>query len=75
MRRVFDIVMRIVSTLLGVILAAIGSVWMMQGLGVGPSAILQGFMVNDIRWTYYGAIAVLVGIGQIVWSNTRRRAR
>jgi hypothetical protein len=75
MGQVFDVVMRVVSTLLGVLLAAMGSIWMMQGLGVGPAAILQGFMVNDIRWTYYGAIAVLVGIAQIVWSNTRQRAK
>jgi hypothetical protein len=75
MGRVFHIVMRIVSTLLGVLVVAIGSVWMMQGLGVGPAAILQGFMVNDIRWTYYGAIAVLVGIAQIVWTNTRQRTK
>ena len=71
----FDIVMRIVSTLLGLLLVAMGGIWMMQGLNVGPAAILQGFMVDDIRWTYYGAIAVLVGIGQIVWSNTRQRAK
>ena len=73
MGRVFHIVMRIVSTLLGVLVVAIGSVWMMQGLGVGPAAILQGFMVNDLRWTFYGAILALVGVAEIVWSNTRAR--
>ena len=71
MRQIFDIVMRIVSTLLGLLMVAMGGIWMMQGLAIGPSAILQGFMVNDIRWTVYGAILALVGIGQIVWSNTR----
>ena len=75
MRQVFDVVMRTVSTLLGLLLVAMGAIWMMQGLNVGPTAILQGFMVNDIRWTYYGAIAVVVGIAQIVWSNTRQRAK
>jgi hypothetical protein len=75
MGHVFDVVMRIVSTLIGLLLVAMGSIWMMQGLGVGPAPILQGFMVNDVRWTYYGGVAVLVGIAQIVWSNTRRRGR
>ena len=74
MRRAFDIVMRIVSSLIGVLMVAMGSVWMMQGLGVGPAAILQGFMVNDIRWTFYGALLALVGIAEIVWSNTRQRS-
>jgi polyferredoxin len=70
----FNIVMRIVSSLLGLLMVGMGSIWMMQGLNVGPAAILQGFMVNDIRWTYYGAILALVGVAQIVWSNTRQRA-
>jgi hypothetical protein len=72
-RRAFDIGMRIVTSLVGLIMVAMGSIWMMQGLGVGPAAIMQGFMVNDIRWTFYGAILALVGIAQIVWANTRAR--
>ena len=72
MRQAFNVVMRIVSSLLGLLMIFIGAVWMMQGLGVGPAAILQGFMVNDIRWTVYGAILALIGIAQIVWSNTRQ---
>jgi hypothetical protein len=40
-------------------------------LGVGPDAIMHGFMVNDIRWTYYGAILAVVGIAEIVWSVRR----
>ncbi len=72
MRRTFDIVMRLFSTLLGLFLVLMGSVWMLQGLGIGPSAILQGFMVNDIHWTIYGALLALLGIGQVVWTNTRR---
>jgi hypothetical protein len=75
MSSVFNIVMRIVSSLLGLLMACMGSIWMMQGLNVGPAAILQGFMVSDIRWTYYGAVLALVGVAQIVWSNTRQRAR
>ena len=74
MRNLFNLVMRIVSSLVGLLMIAMGSVWMMQGLGVGPAAILQGFMVNNIQWTVYGAILALVGIGQIIWSNTRQSA-
>jgi hypothetical protein len=74
MSRAFDVIMRIVNSLLGLSMILMGCIWMMQGLNVGPAAILQGFMVSDIRWTYYGAILAIVGIAEIVWTNTRRRA-
>lgn len=74
MRRPFNVVMRIVSSLLGLLMIFMGSVWAMQGLGIGPSAILQGFMVGDLHWTVYGIILALLGVGQIVWSNTRQSA-
>jgi len=69
MRNVFNIVMRIISSLLGVLLACLGGVWMLQGLNL---AFKVGFMVGDPHWVVYGAIAVLVGVGQVVWSNTRQ---
>ena len=71
MRRAFNIVMRIFSSLLGLLAIFMGAIWAMQGLGVGPAAIMQGFMVNDVHWTIYGVILALFGIGQVVWSNTR----
>ena len=69
----FNIVMRIFSTLVGVVLVLMGLVWMGQGLHIGPAAIMQGFMVSDKRWTLYGAILALFGLGQVIWSNSRRR--
>jgi hypothetical protein len=70
---VFDILMKIVNTLVGLLMICMGSVWVMQGLGVGPAAIMQGFMVNNIQWTFYGAILAVVGIAEIVWSWSRAR--
>ncbi len=69
MRNLFNIVMRIISSLLGVLLACLGGVWMLQGLNL---AFKVGFMVGDPHWVVYGAIAVLVGVAQVVWSNTRQ---
>ncbi|HVN02756.1 MAG TPA: hypothetical protein VMT68_21330 [Caulobacteraceae bacterium] len=74
MRSVFNIVMRIVSSLVGVLMVLMGSIWMMQGMHVGPAAIMRGFMVSDWHWTLYGAILALLGVGQVVWSNTRQTA-
>ena len=69
----FNIVMRIFSTLVGLVLVLMGLVWIGQGLHVGPAQIMQGFMVSDKRWALYGAILALFGLGQVIWSNTRRR--
>jgi len=72
-RSAFDVVMRIVTTLVGLLMILTGCVWAMQGLGVGPAAIMQGPMVNDISWTYYGAILAIVGGAEIVWSWMRAK--
>jgi len=74
MRSIFNIVMRTVSSLLGVVMVLMGSIWVMQGLNVGPAAIRRGFMVSDPHWAIYGLILALFGIGQVIWSNTRPRA-
>jgi len=74
MRHLFNVVMRVVSSLLGLLMMASGIGWMMQGLHMGPSAIMQGFMVGDLHWTLYGAIFAILGLGQVVWSNSRRSA-
>ena len=71
MRGVFDIVFRVVSSLLGLLMIAMGGVWMLQGLNL---AFKMGFMVGDPKWTLFGAILAVVGIGQVVWSNTRPKA-
>lgn len=68
MRRAFDVVMRIVSSLIGVVMVVFGGIWILQGLGI---AFQVGFMAGDITWAFYGAIAVIVGAAQVVWSNTR----
>jgi hypothetical protein len=72
MGTLFNVVMRIFSTLLGLLAIFMGSVWFMQGLNIGPASILRGFMVGDIHWTIYGAILAVLGVGQVIWSNTRR---
>ena len=66
---IFNIVMRIVSSLIGIAMILLGIVWMLQGLNL---AFRVGFMVGDIHWTIYGAILALVGIAQEIWSNTRQ---
>ena len=66
----FNIVMRIVSSLIGIAMILMGTVWMLQGLDL---AFRVGFMVGDFHWTIYGAILALVGIAEVIWSNSRQR--
>lgn len=71
MRGVFNIVMRIVSSLIGLLMMAGGSLWALQGLHLtGPKD--TSFMVGDKHWVVYGAILALVGLAQVIWSNTRQ---
>jgi len=69
MRRTFNAIMRIVSSLVGLLMVAMGVIWILQGLNL---AFRVGFMVGDKHWVVYGAILALVGIAQVIWSNTRQ---
>lgn len=65
----FNAVMKIVSTLIGLLMVCGGGVWILQGLNI---AFLQGsFMAGDPKWAVYGVILALVGLGQLVWSIRR----
>jgi hypothetical protein len=72
MRRAFNVVMRIVSTLIGVLLVLMGGIWILQGLNLAWGALSRSFMQGDQHWALYGAIVVIIGIGQVIWSNTRQ---
>ncbi|HXC21224.1 MAG TPA: hypothetical protein VNV13_07060 [Steroidobacteraceae bacterium] len=66
---IFNRVMRIVSSLIGVAMMLMGIVWVLQGLNL---AFRVGFMVGDYHWTIYGSILALVGAAQVLWSNLRQ---
>lgn len=71
MGSVFNGVMRAISSLIGLAMVAMGGIWILQGFNL---AFRVGFMVGDKRWALYGAILALVGVCQVIWSNTRGRA-
>jgi hypothetical protein len=70
MHNLFNIVMRIVSSLIGLLMMFMGSVWVLQGLNL---YFRVGFMVGDKKWVAWGALLALVGLCQLIWSNTRQR--
>jgi len=69
MGSLFNGVFKVVSTLLGVLMICMGGVWILQGTGI---AFQVGFMAGAPQWAVYGAILALFGVGQAVWSVTRR---
>lgn len=68
MSDIFNGIMRGINSLLGLLMVAGGSVWILQGLNI---AFLNSFMAGQIEWTFWGILLVAVGVCQIVWSNTR----
>ncbi len=70
MAGLFNTAMRVISTLIGLLMTAMGGIWILQGFNI---AFLNSFMAGELRWAFYGAILAAVGICQIVWSNTRPR--
>jgi hypothetical protein len=71
MRRAFNLIMRGVSSLIGVLLAIMGGIWILQGLNLAWGALSRSFMQGDQHWAVYGAIVLVIGICQVIWSNTR----
>ena len=71
MRRAFNVTMRIVSSLIGILLAIMGGIWILQGLNLAWGALSRSFMQGDQHWALYGAIVLVIGICQVIWSNTR----
>jgi hypothetical protein len=68
MSELFNGVMRAINSLLGVAMVAIGGIWILQGFDL---AFRVGFMVGNKQWAVYGTLLALVGLGQLIWSNTR----
>jgi hypothetical protein len=58
--------MRIVGTIAGVLLALIGCVWVLQGIGFLPGS----FMTGQTKWAIIGAVALVVGL-VILWIARR----
>jgi hypothetical protein len=78
MRAAFNIIGRIVSTLLGLLLVFGGVVWILQSFNIafnGPMGASgeRSFMVDDRQWAVWGVIAIAIGLVQVAWSNTRKR--
>ena len=59
--------MRIVLSIIGVLLMLVGGVWFLQGINVLPGS----YMTGQIQWAIYGGLAIVIGIGLLVFANRR----
>lgn len=54
--------MKIASNVLGVLLAFVGIVWFLQGIGVLPGS----FMTGQVNWAIYGGVTFIAGVGLLL---------
>lgn len=71
MSKIFNGVMQGVSTLIGVLMVCMGGIWILQGFNLAFTA--GSFMAGDPQWAVWGAILLVLGVGQVWWSVTRKR--
>jgi len=55
--------------IVGVLLALIGAVWTLQGVGVLPGSVMSGVTL----WAIVGPIVAVVGLGLVGWGIARQR--
>ena len=55
-----------------VLMVLMGGIWILQGLNLAWGFLSRSFMQGDQHWVFYGAIMLIVGVCQVVWSNTRQ---
>jgi hypothetical protein len=65
------ITMKLGINLISVVLALIGIIWFLQGIGV----ILGSFMSNTSQWTIIGLICIVIAVGLLIYNNRRKTQR
>lgn len=58
---------RIVLSIVGLLMTLMGLVWFLQGINILPGS----FMTGQSQWAFYGAIAVIIGVGLLIFANRR----
>jgi len=62
--------MRIFLNIVGCALLVMGTIWILQGVNILPGS----FMTGQIQWAYRGAVAAVIGLAILVFSNRRSRS-
>ena len=59
--------MRILLSILGVLLVLTGVIWFLQGINLLPGS----FMTGQTQWAVYGVLAIIAGVGLLVYASRR----
>jgi len=59
--------MKTVLISIGVLLVLAGGIWALQGVNILPGSYMSG----NPQWTINGAIAIVIGVGVILWARRR----
>jgi hypothetical protein len=62
--------MNLALTIVGGLIAFAGAVWFLQGINVLTAG--NSPMIGDIRWSYYGGIAIVIGLALVLLGRRRR---
>jgi len=62
--------MKTLLTIVGIILLAMGFLWMGQGSGYVPWPA-ESFMISQIQWVYYGGVTAAVGLLLVIIARRR----
>jgi hypothetical protein len=57
--------MKWVLNILGVVLLVVGVIWILQGVNILPGS----FMTGQMEWAIYGAVAVVIGLGNLAMAR------
>ena len=58
--------MKIARIALGLLLAFVGAVWTLQGLG--SAFVPQSFMTNSMWWVWIGLVTLVMGVAIVIRS-------
>lgn len=61
--------MRTTWLIIGLLLAAAGLIWMLQGFNV--PFVPKSLMTGDVAWIVVGGLGIIVGLGLAFWSWRR----
>ena len=61
--------MKIARNVLGGLMVLFGGIWFLQGIDILPGS----FMTGDIRWAFYGGVAMSIGLALLITTNRRKK--
>jgi uncharacterized integral membrane protein len=68
-RKLRRVAMRWILSIVGILLALLGGLWILQGTDV----IRSGFMAGQMQYTILGIVVAIVGVGLLVLANRRQK--